>query len=385
MTIHKKPWAAGLLSLLLPGLGHFYIRQLKKAIGFHAGLWIVFVSIWFLPLSNSFFGLIIIACLVLIYDLIIFADAIISTRKNKIVELEKYDKWYVYLLIIVGLSLAIEFVYLPAKTRWSKFQFANYPTSAMAPSLIKGDRFTWKRTKEIQRNNITVFRFPVEPNDLYVFRCVATPGDRLEIKQGQVYLNGDLSGEELQLKFQYQIQTDGKLNFSKLEELGYEEIIQIKDQGYICNLTNDQAKEIKQMDGVIQVVSLFKEEGTPNNVVFPYDLNLNWNEDFFGSVKLPQKGETIEINHQNAVLYGTIIQMSENEPLVNLNDQGLLEINGQPISSYTFKHGYFFMMGDNRHAAADSRYLGLVPDDLIEGKALYIWWSTDKGRIGKEL
>jgi signal peptidase I len=55
------------------------------------------------------------------------------------------------------------------------------------------------------------------------------------------------------------------------------------------------------------------------------------------------------------------------------------------VSSYQFKHSYYFMMGDNRHNSEDSRFYGPVPDNLIKGKALYLWWADDKSRIGKRL
>ncbi|HZX74981.1 MAG TPA: signal peptidase I, partial [Cyclobacteriaceae bacterium] len=44
---------------------------------------------------------------------------------------------------------------------------------------------------------------------------------------------------------------------------------------------------------------------------------------------------------------------------------------------YTFKQNYYFMMGDNRHNSIDSRYWGLVPEDHIVGKPLFVWMSVD--------
>jgi signal peptidase I len=59
-------------------------------------------------------------------------------------------------------------------------------------------------------------------------------------------------------------------------------------------------------------------------------------------------------------------------------------LNDKKLTTYTFTQNYFFVMGDNRHNALDSRFWGFVPQSQIVGKALYILNSPDTDRIGQE-
>jgi signal peptidase I len=59
-----------------------------------------------------------------------------------------------------------------------------------------------------------------------------------------------------------------------------------------------------------------------------------------------------------------------------------------PQKRYRVPKDHVFVMGDNRANSSDSRRWGAVPLENIKGKALFIWWSSQRGepqlgRIGR--
>ncbi len=222
---------------------------------------------------------------------------------------------------------------------------------------------------------------PVDRRDNYVKRCLALPGDTFEIRSNQVYINGKIAQNPKNIQHNYRVVTDGTLfNQRTFEKLG----ISNEDAGMAGNgpeyelpLTSESLEIIKSMP-VVKIVRIKEDKPDSSAQVFPYSKYYPWSRDNYGPLWIPKKGTTVELTIQNLLLYERIITSYEGNKLEVKGDR--IHINGNPVSSYTFKMDYYFMIGDNRHKSADARYWGFVPEDHIVGRPVLVWLSLNKDK-----
>ena len=258
---------------------------------------------------------------------------------------------------------------------------------AHAPNMYTGEIEEIKHYGIIPR--------PVDKRENYIKRCVGLPGDYIEVKNSELFVNGKkapifqnqlikyhvtgivLAGKEkvwnrygidLETPYQYRVYQD----FTEI----------LINQNGLRNLKADFANR----EGV--TIARYREEPYKGNMdsipphimlenmrYFPNDPHVCNTVSDVQKFWIPKKGVTVTLTPENIPYYRRIITTHEGHTLKE-NKNGTFVIDGKKTTKYTFGMNYYWMMGDSRNNSTDARMWGFVPEDHIVGKASMVWFSS---------
>lgn len=271
--------------------------------------------------------------------------------------------------------------------------------------------FRFPGFQKIKQNDIVVFSWPtdtltnitnpyskvdIKPLDKksnYVKRCVGMPGDSLEVRNGYVYINGEQNElpDRAKLQFGYAFRTNKQLNPAyAAERFDITDLYPMDNppsyrvfRAYMTDEAYEKFKKYPDLDTIFKTTAL---KGERDERTFPQNPNYAWNTDYFGPMYIPKEGATVAITPETIPLYRRIIEVYEgseigiDNKISQAGNQVLL--NNQPITEYTFKMDYYWMMGDNRNNSQDARSWGFVPFTHVVGKPVFVWMSWDSNAKG---
>lgn len=194
MPIKKRSIILSVLaSLIAPPFGHVYVgRPLRGFVIFGAGFVTLLITGW-LGASTALWSFYFAQSLYIIVLIILSIDAGIIAKQQENYTLHIYNKWYIYLSLLLMMLYVLNFIMF---NRGLFFGFDNHRNISenMSPTLKTGDLIATDTRDYIQgiipeRKDIITFQYPKEPTTIYVKRVIGLPGENIHIKNGVVIIN----------------------------------------------------------------------------------------------------------------------------------------------------------------------------------------------------
>ncbi|MBL7749392.1 MAG: signal peptidase I [Chitinophagaceae bacterium] len=238
-------------------------------------------------------------------------------------------------------------------------------SNSMAETISPGESFYVKKTSTFERNDIVMFSFygndytspPDEETHTFtqhwedrIYRLIAYSGDTLQIINDEVFVNNKPVPFPPGAKLPYIVYTSQPLEKELPEEELYNGVETAGDTFiYRTTLTKTMAREMESKKPTVLKVKRQLDDQLPimDSAFARPAAGLKWNTSNYGPLRIPLPGETILVNEANFKLYHNI--------------------PGIRLGQNTITEKLYFLMGDNRHRAEDSRFIGFISHSRMRG------------------
>ena len=280
-------------------------------------------------------------------------------------------------LIPAGIALLIIFI-----IHTFFFDLLVVPSLDMKPNYEQGDVVVLRKTNRFSKNDVLAFRFYADDSTdtkpiIFIQRCVALPGDTLFIESGFLYVNAIEEKPKTNYQFNYHIKSKQKLDSAfliryKLNEGG----VISNELDHSFSMSERIADSLRIDPLIISVTKNVEKENFRDDQMYTNDTVHKWNKHNFGPIYVPKKDDVLKLDTSNIFIYKKLIEAESREKIAISNDS--LFLGNTHITSVVIKENYYFVMGDNRDNAIDSRYWGLLPEKNIQGKIVKVLFHKNK-------